>query len=106
MLAAMPWPGNHRELEGVVERTLAAGTADPVRVEDLRFEPAGALCELMADDGSMLRGDALVEFARRHGLPYLHIGDLVNYRRATERRSASVAQDAAPQHCVLPEAHA
>jgi DNA-binding NtrC family response regulator len=43
VLAAMPWPGNHRELEGVVERTLAAGTADPVRVEDLRFEPAGGL---------------------------------------------------------------
>lgn len=43
VLAAMPWPGNHRELEGVVVRTLAAATADPVRVEDLRFEDAGGL---------------------------------------------------------------
>jgi DNA-binding NtrC family response regulator len=41
VLAAMPWPGNHRELESVVERTLSAGTADPVRGEDLRFEEAG-----------------------------------------------------------------
>jgi len=43
VLAAMPWPGNHRELEGVVTRSLAAGTADPIRVEDLRFEDAGGL---------------------------------------------------------------
>jgi signal transduction histidine kinase len=44
-LAAMPWPGNHRELEGVVARTLAAGTADPVGLEDLRFEESSALAE-------------------------------------------------------------
>ncbi len=42
-LAAMPWPGNHRELEGVVGRTLAGTLADPVRVEELRFEDAGGL---------------------------------------------------------------
>ena len=76
------------------------------------FHPAGALCELMADDGSMLCGDALVEFAHRHGLPYLHIGDLVAYRRATERRASlnatglGVAQDALSQHYLLPEVHA
>jgi 3,4-dihydroxy 2-butanone 4-phosphate synthase/GTP cyclohydrolase II len=71
------------------------------------FEPAGALCELMADDGSMLCGAALVDFARQHQLAYLHIGDLVLYRRATERRSgAGVGQDAAPQHYLLPEVHA
>jgi 3,4-dihydroxy 2-butanone 4-phosphate synthase / GTP cyclohydrolase II len=71
------------------------------------FEPAGALCELMADDGSMLCGEALLDFARQHQLAYLHIGDLVHYRRATERRlPAAVAQDAASQHCLLPEVHA
>jgi len=71
------------------------------------FEPAGALCELMAEDGSMLRGQALLDFASEHGLAYLHIGDLVHYRRATERRAcAGVAQDAAAQHHLLPEAHA
>lgn len=71
------------------------------------FEPAGALCELMADDGSMLRGQALIDFARGHRLPYLHIADLVHYRRATERRSlAGVPQDAASQHHLLPEVHA
>jgi 3,4-dihydroxy 2-butanone 4-phosphate synthase / GTP cyclohydrolase II len=76
------------------------------------FEPAGALCELMAEDGSMLRGEALVEFARLHSLPFLHIGDLVAYRRAShernnERRSLpGVAQDALTQHYLLPEVHA
>jgi 3,4-dihydroxy 2-butanone 4-phosphate synthase/GTP cyclohydrolase II len=69
------------------------------------FEPAGALCELMAEDGSMLCGPALVEFARRHELAYLQIADLVAYRRANERRSG-VAQDALCQHHLLPEVHA
>jgi 3,4-dihydroxy 2-butanone 4-phosphate synthase/GTP cyclohydrolase II len=59
------------------------------------FEPAGALCELMADDGSMLRGQALVAFAEQHDLPFLHIGDLVMYRRAAERRHLlAAAEDA------------
>ena len=71
------------------------------------FEPAGALCELMADDGSMLRGPQLIEFAARHGLKYLHIGDLVAHRRATERPLAlGVAQDALERHYLLPEVHA
>lgn len=71
------------------------------------FEPAGALCELMADDGSMLCGPALIDFAHRHGLPYLHIGDLVAYRRAGERRvNSCAAQDAVSQHHLLPGVHA
>jgi 3,4-dihydroxy 2-butanone 4-phosphate synthase / GTP cyclohydrolase II len=71
------------------------------------FEPAGALCELMAEDGSMLRGKALTAFAERHGLPYLHIGDLVQYRRVNERRQQLVAaRDAVSQHYLLPEVHA
>ncbi len=75
-------------------------------------QPAGALCELMADDGSMLCGAALVDFARRNRLAYLHIGDLVAYRRATECRASlgtsalGVARDALSQHYPLPEAHA
>jgi len=47
------------------------------------FEPAGALCEIVDDDGEMLRGAALERFAVRHGLPFLHIADLVEYRQAT-----------------------
>jgi DNA-binding NtrC family response regulator len=42
-LAAMPWSGNHRELEGVLGRTLAAGSSDPIGVADLRFDDSGGL---------------------------------------------------------------
>jgi 3,4-dihydroxy-2-butanone 4-phosphate synthase len=47
------------------------------------FEPAGALCELVDEHGEMLRGAELTSFAERHRLPFLHIADLVDYRRAT-----------------------
>ena len=47
------------------------------------FEPAGALCEIVDDEGELLRGVELERFARRHGLPLLHIDELVEYRRAT-----------------------
>jgi 3,4-dihydroxy 2-butanone 4-phosphate synthase/GTP cyclohydrolase II len=91
---------------GVLERRgHTEATVDLARLAG--FEPAGALCELMADDGSMLCGQALIEFAHRHALPYLHIADLVAYRRASERRpSGSVAQDAVSQHYLLPGVHA
>ena len=79
------------------------------------FEPAGALCELMAEDGSMLRGQALEQFAEEHALPFLTIADLVLYRRATERpllrtcelgRGGLAAGDALFQHYVLPRVQA
>ena len=38
LLADYPWPGNLRELEGVLIRTLAASSAEPIRPEHLRFE--------------------------------------------------------------------
>lgn len=47
------------------------------------FEPAGALCEIVDEDGEMLRGVELERFARRHQLQFLHIADLVEYRSAT-----------------------
>jgi 3,4-dihydroxy 2-butanone 4-phosphate synthase / GTP cyclohydrolase II len=47
--------------------------------------PAGALCELVDDEGGMLRGSELERFADRHGLPFLHIAELVSYRRLLER---------------------
>lgn len=69
---------------GVLERPGHTEAAvDLVRLAGL--EPAGALCELMADDGSMLSGLALEQFAAAHGLAFLQVADLVNHRRASER---------------------
>ncbi|QYN26012.1 bifunctional 3,4-dihydroxy-2-butanone-4-phosphate synthase/GTP cyclohydrolase II [Amycolatopsis sp. DSM 110486] len=56
----------------------------------------GVISELVADDGSMLRGTAVEEFARRFDLPLLRIADLVRYRGATERLVEPVASAAMP----------
>ncbi|WP_239154293.1 bifunctional 3,4-dihydroxy-2-butanone-4-phosphate synthase/GTP cyclohydrolase II [Amycolatopsis sp. FDAARGOS 1241] len=56
----------------------------------------GVISELVADDGSMLRGPELEEFAARHDLPLLRIADLVRYRGATERLVEPVASAAMP----------
>jgi 3,4-dihydroxy 2-butanone 4-phosphate synthase/GTP cyclohydrolase II len=46
--------------------------------------PAGVICEIMKDDGTMARYPDLVEFATRHGLKILSIADLIEYRLQTE----------------------
>lgn len=47
--------------------------------------PAGVICEIMNDDGSMARMPDLVAFAQMHGLKIGTIADLIAYRRRTER---------------------
>lgn len=42
--------------------------------------PAGVICEIMGDDGQMLRLDGLLEFAKVHNLKIISIEDLVRYR--------------------------
>jgi 3,4-dihydroxy 2-butanone 4-phosphate synthase/GTP cyclohydrolase II len=45
----------------------------------------GVISELVDDDGSMLRGPRIEQFAAQHGLVYLTVADLVRYRRGYER---------------------
>jgi 3,4-dihydroxy 2-butanone 4-phosphate synthase/GTP cyclohydrolase II len=47
--------------------------------------PAGVLCEVMNDDGSMARRPQLQEFAHRHALKIGTIADLIRHRLRTER---------------------
>ncbi|HUL18788.1 MAG TPA: 3,4-dihydroxy-2-butanone-4-phosphate synthase [Steroidobacteraceae bacterium] len=49
------------------------------------LKPAGVLCEVMNDDGSMARRPQLQEFAHLHGLKIGTIADLIRYRLRTER---------------------
>lgn len=49
------------------------------------LHPAAALCEVVNDDGTMASGAQLFAFARRHGLAYITVSDLVAYRRDQER---------------------
>jgi 3,4-dihydroxy 2-butanone 4-phosphate synthase/GTP cyclohydrolase II len=54
------------------------------------LKPAGVICEIMNDDGTMARMPELERFAERHGISILRIGDLVAYRqieRAIRRRA-------------------
>ncbi len=46
--------------------------------------PAGVLCEVVNDDGTMSRGASLMEFSREHDIPIITIEDLVSHRWRTE----------------------
>ena len=49
------------------------------------LKPAGVICEIMNDDGTMARMPDLVKFAQLHGLKIATIEDLIAYRRRTEK---------------------
>ena len=60
------------------------------------LQPAGLLCEIINDDGTMARGAELEAFARRHQLPFITIAELAAYRRQTERLVTRVASSRLP----------
>ena len=47
--------------------------------------PAGVVCEIMNDDGTMARVPDLVRYCEKHGLKMITVADLVEYRRRTEK---------------------
>jgi 3,4-dihydroxy 2-butanone 4-phosphate synthase/GTP cyclohydrolase II len=49
------------------------------------LNPAGVICEILAEDGTMARRDDLARFAEKHGLTFVTVADLVAYRLGTER---------------------
>ena len=53
--------------------------------------PAGVICEVMNEDGTMARIPELANFAKRHGLPIITIADLIKYRMRTESLVRRVA---------------
>jgi 3,4-dihydroxy 2-butanone 4-phosphate synthase/GTP cyclohydrolase II len=54
--------------------------------------PAGVICEIMNDDGSMARLPELLVFAAEHGLKVGTIADLIAYRRRAEKLVTRVAE--------------
>jgi 3,4-dihydroxy 2-butanone 4-phosphate synthase/GTP cyclohydrolase II len=60
------------------------------------LDPAGVICEIMNEDGSMARVPELTTFARKHGLPIITIADLIQYRMNTERLVKRAANAALP----------
>jgi 3,4-dihydroxy 2-butanone 4-phosphate synthase / GTP cyclohydrolase II len=51
-----------------------------------------AICELVNDDGTVMRGPQVVEFARQHGLKRMSVADLIAYRQAREKLVTRVAE--------------
>lgn len=55
------------------------------------FKPVGVLCEIVADDGQMMRLEHLQAFAEEHELKLITIADLIAYRRKNEKLVKRVA---------------
>jgi 3,4-dihydroxy 2-butanone 4-phosphate synthase/GTP cyclohydrolase II len=53
--------------------------------------PAGVICEIMSEDGTMARVPELATFAERHGLLIVTVADLITYRIRTESLVTQVA---------------
>ena len=86
-LEARPW--------GVLERQgHTEATVDLMRIAGL--EECGLCCEIMREDGTMMRTEELFAFASRHGLKIITVEDLVRYRRRHEKWIEKVTDAALP----------
>ena len=69
---------------GVLQRAGQTEAAvDLARLAGLN--PAGVVCEIMNDDGTMARVPDLIPYCERHGLTLVTVADLIEYRRRTEK---------------------
>ena len=69
---------------GVLERTgHTEASVDLARLAGLI--PAGVICEVMNEDGTMARVPDLAPYCERHGLKMITVADLIAYRRRTEK---------------------
>ncbi|MFY9402804.1 MAG: bifunctional 3,4-dihydroxy-2-butanone-4-phosphate synthase/GTP cyclohydrolase II [Candidatus Omnitrophota bacterium] len=58
--------------------------------------PAGVICEIMNDDGSMSRMPDLLEFSKKHGLKICSIANLIEYRRRSEKLVKRITETILP----------
>jgi len=69
-------------------------SVDLMRLADLY--PAGVICEIMNDDGTMARTQDLISFAQKHKLKICTIDSLIEYRRKTEKLVQRVEETLLP----------
>ena len=55
-------------------------------------EPVAAICELVNDDGTVMRGPQIAAFAKKHGIRRISVADLIAYRQAREKLVTRVAE--------------
>src|ERR1700754_3937570 len=80
---------------GVLERTGQTEAAvDLARLAGLN--PAGVICEVMNDDGTMARVDDLERYCAKHGLKMITVADLIAYRRKHDKLVERVVTNRLP----------
>jgi 3,4-dihydroxy 2-butanone 4-phosphate synthase/GTP cyclohydrolase II len=80
---------------GVLERTgHTEASVDLARLAGLI--PAGVICEVMNDDGTMARVPDLIPYCQTHGLKMVTVADLIAYRRRTEKLVERVVSTGLP----------
>src|SRR5579863_1701146 len=80
---------------GVLVRTgQTEGAVDLSRLAGLK--PAGVICEILKEDGTMARRDDLVEIARIHGLKVVTVADIIEYRLRNETMVQLIAEARLP----------
>ena len=76
---------------GVLVRTgQTEGSVDLAKLAKLK--PAGVICEIMNEDGTMARMPDLEKFAREHDLKIITVADIINFRMQNERLVRRVAE--------------
>jgi len=60
------------------------------------IEPVAAICELVNDDGTVMRGPQVVAFAQKHRLKRISVADLIAYRQEREKLVTRVAEFKVP----------
>src|SRR5215472_16374783 len=80
---------------GVLVRTgQTEGAVDLARLAGLK--PAGVICEILKEDGTMARRDDLVEFAKAHSLKIVTVADIIEYRLRNETMVQRIAEAKLP----------
>ncbi len=80
---------------GVLKRTGHTEAAiDLARLSG--FYPAGVICEIMNDDGTMARVPQLMEYVKKHDMKIVTIEDLIEYRRSNEKLVKRAAEAKLP----------
>ncbi|NTW04943.1 MAG: bifunctional 3,4-dihydroxy-2-butanone-4-phosphate synthase/GTP cyclohydrolase II [Peptococcaceae bacterium] len=74
-----------RAKEGGVLRRAGHTEATVDLMKAAEMYPAGVICEIIREDGSMARIPELIEFSKKHQLKIGSIADLIHYRRTTEK---------------------
>jgi 3,4-dihydroxy 2-butanone 4-phosphate synthase/GTP cyclohydrolase II len=94
------FPLRGREGGVMVRAGQTEGSIDLARLAGLK--PAGVICEIMDEDGTMARMPALEKFSKEHNIKICTIADLIEYRMRTESFVRRAAETVVPT-CIAGE---